>query len=496
MELAPQQWAAVKGSLQDVNTTIKAFAGTGKSTTLRAIGERRTGSGLYIVFNKANQRDAERTFPRNVTCRTVHALAYRAIVPNYLKAGKKVDILRTGDILRFNGWTGAAATDAWNIGQTLTNYCASGDTEISWSHIPEAARALLQANAQRRFPTHPRAARAEMARFGAHYVNGAKILWTHITDAADKSIPLTHDAYLKLWSLSGAQVGFDYILLDEAQDTNPCVIVALANQRCPVLCVGDPHQAIYGWRGAVNAMDAFKGQRYSLTETYRFGAALEPGANAMLMLLGDPERLIGKGPPSLGIRSINAQTPHTRIVRTNAMASMEAMKFCTEVPTAVVGDQRPFIELLTAGYALMTGGRGKTTAPALVNFKDWGQFAAYTESVKDGELRVLREVLENYGRNTTRLISILQDHLVPEKDAQIVVTTAHRAKGREWDHVVLCDDFGLPVDKKGVLASDEELNLLYVAATRARKSLQPNPALEQAMSVAARITRRVETART
>ena len=34
-------------------------------------------------------------------------------------------------------------------------------------------------------------------------------------------LPFKHDHYLKMWALTGPRLPYDFILLDEAQDTNP-----------------------------------------------------------------------------------------------------------------------------------------------------------------------------------------------------------------------------------------------------------------------------------
>jgi hypothetical protein len=47
------------------------------------------------------------------------------------------------------------------------------------------------------------------------------------------------------------------LYVDEFQDTTPCVLDIVMNQHSngmKVVMVGDARQAIYGWRGAVNAM--------------------------------------------------------------------------------------------------------------------------------------------------------------------------------------------------------------------------------------------------
>ena len=78
--------------------------------------------------------------------------------------------------------------------------------------------------------------------------------------------------------------------------------------------------------------------------------------------------------------------------------------------------------------------------------------------------------------------------------AERVLSTAHKAKGLEWDRVRLADDFpGLEelgaADREGapLLAAgerDQELHLLYVAATRARRGLEPNRAVRSCLSAA------------
>src|SRR5207245_1122854 len=72
------------------------------------------------------------------------------------------------------------------------------------------------------------------------------------------------------------------------------------------------------------------------------------------------------------------------------------------------------------------------------------------------------------------------DQLSPEDSAQVTVSTAHRAKGREWSSVRIADDFTGPDDLDerdedgtplpGPVNLDEA-RLAYVAVTRARSQL-------------------------
>ena len=71
--------------------------------------------------------------------------------------------------------------------------------------------------------------------------------------------------------------------------------------------------------------------------------------------------------------------------------------------------------------------------------------------------------------------------------AERVLSTAHKAKGLEWPRVRLAADFPRleeldAVDRDGLPCltpeeRDQELHLLYVAATRARQQLEPNAAV-------------------
>lgn len=55
-------------------------SGTGKTTTLVKYAQQRPHLRfLYISFNKSVAMEANRSFPSNVECRTIHSMAYKAI---------------------------------------------------------------------------------------------------------------------------------------------------------------------------------------------------------------------------------------------------------------------------------------------------------------------------------------------------------------------------------------------------------------------------------
>ena len=91
------------------------------------------------------------------------------------------------------------------------------------------------------------------------------------------------------------------------------------------------------------------------------------------------------------------------------------------------------------------------------------------------------------------LVADLRRRAVPHPAAaERVLATAHKAKGLEWPRVRLADDFPSleelhALDQNGLPyltheERDQELHLLYVAATRARRRLEPNEAVRSCLA--------------
>jgi superfamily I DNA/RNA helicase len=145
-----------------------------------------------------------------------------------------------------------------------------------------------------------------------------------MTDRRDK-MPLGHDGYLKLWAMSEPELSFEYILLDEAQDTNPVVLDVLMKQPAQLVYVGDKHQQIYEWRGAINAMEQITGLQESyLTQSFRFGQAIADAASLVLRTLGEVRNIQGN-------RSCRAQSLLLALLVPFFVASMRlsSRKFST-----------------------------------------------------------------------------------------------------------------------------------------------------------------------
>jgi superfamily I DNA/RNA helicase len=63
---------------------------------------------------------------------------------------------------------------------------------------------------------------------------------------------------------------------------------------------------------------------------------------------------------------------------------------------------------------------------------------------------------------------------IPEDRADRIISTAHKAKGREWESVLIADDFTPSDERQASGISRDEQMLAYVAVTRAMRHLDPS----------------------
>ena len=85
----------------------------------------------------------------------------------------------------------------------------------------------------------------------------AQRMWADLQNPDRGRAKFKHDHYLKMWALTEPVISGQFLLLDEAQDTNPVVERVFNAQRghAQLVMVGDSGQAIYGWRGARDVMN-------------------------------------------------------------------------------------------------------------------------------------------------------------------------------------------------------------------------------------------------
>jgi hypothetical protein len=459
----PEQAAIIKAFSDGHSLVIEAGAGSGKTSTLKMLAAEARTRGLYVAYNRAIADDAKRDFPRGVQCSTAHSLAYGAVGKNYRHRlnGPRVPARETARILRINepvkiGDLYLAPNQLARLAsETVVRFCRSADPEPGEWNVPK--KPGLDD------PAVLRELRATIAPL-------ARRAWADLI-SPDGRLRFDHDTYLKIWSLSEPRLPADYIMLDEAQDANPVILSVVTGQKdAQLIAVGDRSQAIYGWRGSLDAMDAFPADvRLSLSQSFRFGSAIAAEANKWLAVLDARLRLTGYDRISSMLAHL--ESPDAILCRTNAEAMAQAMAAVKAGrDTAIVGGGSDIRRLAEAAVTLKAG--AGTDHPELYAFRTWSEVQDYAENDPGGtDLKVLVQLIDSHGPD---VIMDVIDRLTEERRAEVVISTAHKAKGREWDSVKIATDFREPKKtedgQQGQIPREDSM-LAYVAVTRARLTL-------------------------
>ena len=488
---------------KDEVIAIQAYAGAGKTYILTQLARRLQRIApswkiLYLAFNKDIVEEARTKFPRNVTVLTTHSLANAAVGRPYFEAGKVGANVRKTTIrnacmehvasiggahnkahpghswCRSNQVTWQISNLVWDV---LHKFLYSGDERIDNTHIDTYLRGALDSIISDDL-----------------LVALACNLWYRMQELDDR-FPMVHDGYLKLYELSKPRLDkrFQVILLDEAQDANGATMSIMDNAQCCKIYVGDPHQQVYSWRGSINAFEQIaetQTQSYRLSQSFRFShriaqwatAILRPWKQEEIPVRGTDKR--GKVYPLHSIKPEDKPS-HTYIARTNSSIFAKAVA-CLDKETFGFAGKKPiqmFSDLLDV-YFLGAGHLEKMKNTYYKNFKQFDSLQAYAAQSEDYEVSALCNLVKRHMHEIPNLVERIMAESVPENTAQIVLTTGHRSKGREWPYVELSADFleafrdpehksepGKPVKVTSYsFSKKEEANLLYVAITRAQFS--------------------------
>jgi superfamily I DNA/RNA helicase len=451
MRLTHEQENAVNAFASGINLRIKAYAGAGKTSTLRSMADvMRSGqSGLYLAFNRAIAAESMTKFARTpVNVRTTHSLAFRwATDQGYTseKLTRSLDMRAIAGLPVASEFRGAETTGRRLALATLRKWMQSDAPFISSEFIPDHVFTVL-----RRMTDEP-------CELTGGIVQTAINIWNEAL-RLDSQVPLGHDGYLKAWARTNPQLQADVVFVDEAQDLNPVVIGVLRTQSRQLVSVGDNFQAIYSWRGAIDALQILPGTEMHLTQSFRFGGEIAEVANGLLQAManGTPP-LIGNGKP--GFVGIPDGEPDAILCRTNA----GVFGAIAEQPGCGIAGGANELRALIMDIERLQHGQS-ATGPDLFSFGDWAEVVDAVAADEGSSLTPIVRIVEKHGVVfLKRALATVAEH------GQPVIGTAHKTKGLEFPHVLLQDDFAAESP------SLEERRLFYVALTRAKFEVNVNP---------------------
>ena len=487
MRLTDQQRAVIEANEPIVK--INAVAGSGKTTTLLEYAARRPDVRiLYLAYNKSVADEVRTSIIHHaldhVKVYTIHALAYRYTDGSQYELEHELSEWRLLDryLSPQDRRSQKGLLFGWLLKDLVNYYLNSSHTRID----DELLR-LYQAD------TMPQPRISELLASRSAELLGS--VRTILSDMRRKATPAVHDFYLKLFQFAREPLPFDVILVDEAQDTSGVMLSVVQRQPAQKVFVGDTFQQIYAFRHAVNSLEKLSAQTYPLSRTFRFGDGLAKHiaarVNDAYALLGEKNAIRIEGTPQptwFGSKAPTEARPLTLIGRSN----LGLFESC--LARLLNGHERFFFQggyssysflntRVVGGLYLSQGKRDKISDPFLQRFSDFNSLKNFAQQTQNQALQMVVTLVERYGGRLFEFDKLIKARLVDKPAADLIFTTTHKAKGQEYDHVqMLPDDFLTRDDLKKALKQKgddvhplklrEEINIYYVAATRARKSIR------------------------
>ena len=469
---------------------INAVAGSGKTTTLLEYAKRNSHLKiLYLAYNKSLQTSLQEKLKEYnlpfMHISTIHSLAYNKIEAyNYNLAhdlkNQVIENVITNHELTVNQKAYYPIPEYVALIKDLVNfYCNSSlialDSKLIESYKKQSELGakileLINKNEQRVI----------------------EHLKTILSAMKNKVIDATHDFYLKMFYLNkkvSANLPYDLILVDEAQDISDVMIGIVENQSCRRIYVGDSFQQIYTFRFATNALNKIDLPSYDLTQSFRFGdnyaKVLQNNLNSLYEINSSkPLKISGLEKTTLiGKNHIDFSKQFCVIARSTFGLIQQLVYFIHDKKKVYFeGGYNSYSFMNQTVYSifyLKQKKNDKITIDEIKDFDTINELEQFAKDTKNQDYLNIIKFINTYGDNIFEINKKIKEFLVNDKkDADIIFTTTHKSKGLEYEQVIMADDF---ISKKEITNTknklsfqriNEELNIYYVAATRAKNVIQ------------------------
>lgn len=457
------------------NAVIEAVAGSGKTTTIvNAITSLPPGtSSIFLAFNKSI---ATELTARGVRASTFHALALNGLRPllstSFKIEGGKVNTLFRNlvhpdlqdDYTDLPRLVSLGKNYGIDLFPTLPNH------RHSWEAI------LAQHDLT--FPDEGKA-----CEFAAQLLNRS--------NADRKTIDFDDMLYLNL-KLGAPAIHYDYVFVDEAQDTNSVQrallrkIDFLADRPVRFIFVGDRHQAIYGFRGAGTTSmdeirDEFRATCLPLSVSYRCPKLIVEAAKAIVPQI-EPAPDAPRGsithheswgaatfPPDSVILCRNTK-PIIRVAYSLLREGRRVQVLGKDIGTGFKAIIKRCKAARTLDDLINCVNQRKTFDMAKELAAERHAKAAAIEDKYDSLLCILDQLDP---ATLPKDVPAAIDELFAAHPGAVQLATVHKSKGLEWDNVFILDRSALMPSKWAKLEwqLEQEYNLIYVAITRAKQHL-------------------------
>lgn len=459
------------------NLVVRAGAGSGKTTLLIEIVKRLVGRTIFLAFNKAIQVELEK---RGVFAKTFHGLVYSAVTRFYSSMTRAtVDANKIRNMVRERYSDDDQRTYGTFVVKLVGLAKNSGmgflmdDTEQNWDEL--AAKHDLEIEDGK----GDRRTALELA--------SAMLISSN--EAARQQGLLDFDDLLFLAVKEGLTLPtYDNVLVDEAQDTNAiqrAILRKIMHPTSRLVAVGDPSQGIYGFRGAdSDAMDLIKSEfdaeELPLTVSYRCATSIVKYASQFGVIEAAPGAVDGE------VRTLKRNDKHVDLMEPTNLVICRLTKPLIELAYDLMMVRKPaymmgreigegLVNLIkkqqAKGVDQLMVKLDTSTSREIERAKAKGDDAKAerAEDRRDCIMFLIGTIQEN-DRTIPGLIRIIEDLFRNKADA-VILATVHKAKGLEADTVFWLNHDYVSKWARQPWQKQQEINLRYVAATRAKSEL-------------------------
>lgn len=458
------------------NAIIEAVAGSGKTTTI-VEAMSRLAFGVQAIFLAFNKSIAEELKARGVNARTFHSLCYSAVTRHFRARNIEMNKVRQLSEEFFNGGEarmyGSFCVRLVGLARQAGIGCLVHDTPEEWLALVEHHDIELD---------------NEHASIERGIELAAQLLRVS-NDACERGL-LDFDDLLYQAVREGITLPrFDFVFVDEAQDTNAIQRAILRKIMLPqsrLVAVGDPAQAIYGFRGAdsesLNLIaEEFNCTRLPLTVSYRCPRSVVEYARQWVSHI-EPSPTAEEGTVRQ-LRSWDVSKDFqpndlivcrtTRPLIATAYAFLKARVACRIMGREIGQSLKTLINKMNArGIERLIQKLNDHTTREVEKAIAKGQ-ESKAEAIRDKTDAVLCLIdgLPETDSTIPALLALI-DSLFADVRNAVVLATIHKAKGLEAERVFWLNRGQCPAKwARQPWQAQQEKNLCYVATTRAKSEL-------------------------
>jgi DNA helicase-2/ATP-dependent DNA helicase PcrA len=462
------------------NAIINAVAGSGKTSTIIEGLKLCVGQVLFLAFNKSIADELQRRVPANVKASTLHSAGLSLITSR-----RKVKI------------------NQYKIDSIMDNYHPlmiekqmKGQEKSERYECRKIVKQMVGLIKNCLIDYNDLNALRDLAMYydidlesKHHAMIKYVIERSNVID--EYEIDFDDMIYIPVLYKLMPKRAYDFIFVDECQDLNRTQIelVLLLSSGGRVICVGDPKQSIYGFRGAdVGAMEKIKtalnAVEFPLSVCYRCGSKILDMAREIVpQIEAKPEAIEGE------IVTIDENKFVDTLTKDNPADVLTICRVNAEIVKYALG-------LIAKGFKAIIKGRDigqglislvkKLNADSIADL-NWKLDQWRTKEIDKMENRKNAESAKQHIEDKYQtlmavsadcdsvycIINKLENLFRDDSVVGYIFSTVHKAKGLEAKTVYILAPSKLPLVWKDQQAweVEQEMNIKYVAITRAKEKL-------------------------